>query len=391
MKIGLSIMGDERWMAGEVIVRNILLSVRELGLGDIRLALVTGGGADEERIRSRYSAADEQLFYPIPKRFSAPWIGNTISTRLLKRDVILDGFLRRNGVDVFFGSCFPVKYPGVATLSWIPDFQHVHMPEMFSDDERTARDHNFEETARLSTRVILLSHAVEKDFDARILRYAAKARVLSPVSRVPSSVYATDPLEIAQRYHLPEKFFYLPNQFWKHKNHQLVFEAIRNLKSRGTPIAVVCTGYPSDYRNINHFATLWENVSRWDIRDCVIYLGLVPRDDVLGLIRQSVCVVNPSRFEGWGISIDEARSVGKRVLVSDLPTHREQNPPKATYFDPGNAADLEEKLVQIWNGCRSGPDLELETAARAALPARIRAYAESFVAIAREARQERRG
>jgi glycosyltransferase involved in cell wall biosynthesis len=390
MKIALSIMGDERWMAGEVIVRNILLSVRELGLEDVRLALVTGSGANEDRIRTRYPAADEYLFYPIPKRFSPSWLGNMISMRLLQRDRILDEFLERNGVDVFFGACFAVKYPSVATLSWIPDFQHVHMPEMFGDDERATRDRNFEQTARLSTRVILLSRAVAKDFRDRIPQFSAQARVLSPITRVPDSVYASDPQGVATRYHLPTKFFYLPNQFWQHKNHQLIFEAIRNLKSRGTPVTVVCTGYPSDYRNINHFAMLWEKVSRWDIRDQIIYLGLVPYDDVIGLMRQCICVVNPSRFEGWGISIDEARSVGKRVLVSDIPTHREQDPPMATYFDLQKGADLEERMLEIWNSSAPGPDLELEDVARSGLPGRIRSYAEGFVAVAREAHRERR-
>jgi hypothetical protein len=40
----------------------------------------------------------------------------------------------------------------------------------------------------------------------------------------------------------------------------------------------------------------------------------------------SICVINPSKF-GLGIGIDEARSVGKRILASGLPSHSEQNAP----------------------------------------------------------------
>jgi glycosyltransferase involved in cell wall biosynthesis len=390
MKIALSIMGDERWMAGEVIVRNLLQSVRELEDRDVRLALLAPEGSDDARNRTRYSAADEHLRYPAPRRFSGAWIGNTLSARLLRRDLLLDRFLRGRDVDVLFGSWYPTRYPSVATMAWIPDFQHVHMPDMFSDTERTTRDRNFAETARLSTRVVLLSNAVADDFRARIPVHADKARVLSPITRVPPGIYDTDPAEVVPRYHLPQRFFYLPNQFWKHKDHKLLFEAVKNLAERGVPVTVVCTGYPGDYRDAGHFPSLCESVSRWGIRDRIIYLGLVPHDDVLLLIRQSVCVVNPSRFEGWGISIDEARTVGKRVLLSDIPTHREQDPPKATFFEAGNREDLESKLAAVWEDAVVGPDQELERAARDSLPGRLRAYAESFVTIATEARQAHR-
>jgi glycosyltransferase involved in cell wall biosynthesis len=128
-------------------------------------------------------------------------------------------------------------------------------------------------------------------------------------------------------------------------------------------------------------------VSRWNIRDQITYLGLIPHDDVLRLIRQAICVVNPSRFEGWGISVDEARSVGKRVLASALPSHIEQAPPAAIYFDPRNGEELEERMKEIWTDASPGPDRALEEAARTELPRRLTNYAEAFIAIAREARE----
>jgi glycosyltransferase involved in cell wall biosynthesis len=389
MKIAFLIIGDDRWMAGEVILRNLLLSIRELGLDDVKLTLVTPEGGDRDRIQSRY-APDEFLYYPLPTRFSAAWFSNRVSTRFLQRDAVLDPFLRRNGVDVLFGACFSLRYPSVATLTWVPDFQHVHMPEMFSPQERAERDHTFEETARISTRVILLSRAVAADFQTRVPLYASKARVLSPITRVPERIYDGNPADVARRYHLPEKFFYLPNQFWAHKNHERVFAAIRDLQARGTEVNLVCTGFPGDYRNVGHFAALWEKIARWDVGRRISYLGLIPHDDVLGLVRQSICVVNPSKFEGWGIGIDEARSIGKRILASDLPSHREQDPPSTIYFDPESPEDLSAKLLDVWKAAAPGPDRQLEQAARSALPGRIRRYAEAFVSVAREAARQNR-
>jgi len=76
---------------------------------------------------------------------------------------------------------------------------------------------------------------------------SVKARVLSPITRVPAGAHDEDPLAVVGRYNLRPKFFCLPNQFWSHKNHELVFAAVRDLKAAGTSVTVVCTGYPNDY------------------------------------------------------------------------------------------------------------------------------------------------
>jgi len=392
MKIALSTMGDDRWMAGEVIVRNLFASVRELNRPDVKMSLMVAAGTDEARLRQRYAAADEYLFHPVARRLSPTWFKEKLTARLLESDRATSDFLLSRGIDTLFGSTFQLKFPGIATLSWIADFQHVHFPQMFDQAERDFRDRAFGAAIRLATRIILLSQAVADDVRTRYPAHASKARVLSPITRVPSRLYDQDPRATVTTYNLPEKFFYLPNQFWKHKNHGLLFEAVRVLKDRGVRASVVCTGYPGDYRNMSYFTQLWENVSRWNIRDQIIYLGLIPHDDVMALIRQSIGVVNPSLFEGWGIGVDEARSIGKQVLLSDIPSHREQSPPKATYFDPEHLEELATKLGDVWNASAPGPDIPLEEAARAALPGRIRAYAEKFLSVAREASDEiRRG
>jgi len=189
-------------------------------------------------------------------------------------------------------------------------------------------------------------------------------------------------ISIINLYNLPEKFFYLPNQFWKHKNHETVFKAIKVLKDRGVKVTLVCTGYPGDYRHPKYVSELFQKLSEWNIRDQVIYLGMIPHDHLLLLMRQSITVINPSLFEGWGISVDEARSLGKQVLVSDIAAHREQDPPKAMFFNPTNCEELCEKLKSLWLNTTPGPDFALEAEARETLPKRFRSYGESFVSVA---------
>jgi glycosyltransferase involved in cell wall biosynthesis len=122
-----------------------------------------------------------------------------------------------------------------------------------------------------------------------------------------------------------------------------------------------------------------------NLREQVIMLGTVSRAEVFSLYRQSICVLNPTRFEGLGLSVAEAQSLGKRMLLADLPVLREQAAPGAIYFNPQDPNELAQCMEQIWNSVPSGPDLALEDFARKALPDRQRAFAQAFVHIAQEA------
>ncbi len=388
LKIAFHTMGGESWIAGQIYLRNLFYALQQTCRNESRLFLLVPAGQQNIENYAHSTQVDGVISYNIPQRWHPLWAANGLVKRLSSRDIIIERVLRKHRIKVLFSPYFAYKYPKIATLSWLPDFQHVHLPEMFSEAERLSNDRIFLRCARLATRVISMSDAVRKDFESFTPMYAHKAKVLRPVSYVPQSIYEYDLPSILNLYHLCEKFVYLPNQFWKHKNHELVFGALKILKDKGIKVIVVCSGYPADGRHPTYFTDLWQKLSQWDIRDQVIYLGLIPHEQVLLLMRQSICVLNPSLFEGWGTTVDEARSVGKQVLLSEIPAHREQNPPKAKFFDPRNCNDLTETLGQTWVNTEPGPDIELESEARYNLPARLRAYAEAFVSVAREAVQE---
>jgi glycosyltransferase involved in cell wall biosynthesis len=391
LKIAFYSMVHEGWTVGEIYQRNLFYALRQTYGKEVGLYLLALAGPQNAKSYATSIEADDVFQYNMPQRWTLLWVVNGFIKRLLWRDVLMERFLKDRQINVLFGSTLTYGCPQIAILSWLPDFQHVHLPEMFSKLECISRNRTFLNCAKVATRIILMSEAVKKDFELFAPMYAHKASVLHPISYVSESIYERDPHSILSLYHLPEKFVYLPNQFWKHKNHEVVFEAVKVLKGRGIKVVVVCTGNPVDYRHPTYFAGLCSRLSEWNIRDQIIYLGLIPREHVLHLMRQSICVLNPSLFEGWGYTVDETRSVGKQVLLSDIPAHREQNPPKAMFFNPYDCNDLAEKLGQIWLNTEPGPDVELECEARHALPDRLRAYGEAFFSVAQEAFDEIRG
>jgi glycosyltransferase involved in cell wall biosynthesis len=318
------------------------------------------------------------------RRHSPAWVCDGLTRKFRMRNLHEEIELKRNGVDLIFGATLPYSYGTIPTLSWIYDFQHIHMPEMFSSQERLERDRLFLRTAKVSTRIVVTSESVKKDFQNFAPQYADKARVVRTAPHIAESFYSIDCQSVSKRYHLPDKFIYLPNQFFKHKNHEIVFYVLKKLKEKGIKINVICSGYPHDYRNLGHAADLFRKLSEWGIREQVIYLGMIPYSDVLLLMRQCICVVNPSLFEGFGLSVCEAAAIGKQVLISDIDVHREHKLNKATFFDPCNSDDLEQKMSDIWRQAHSGPDQELEKKTRENYPKRMEENAQSFITVVKE-------
>jgi glycosyltransferase involved in cell wall biosynthesis len=114
-------------------------------------------------------------------------------------------------------------------------------------------------------------------------------------------------------------------------------------------------------------------------------LGVVPRSDVYDLIRQSLCVVNPSLFEGWGYAVDEAAAVGKQILASDIAAHRAQQAPACELFNATDTEGLAAKLANIEQTATPGPSLALEAAARRRMPERVEVLGRTLFEVLSEA------
>jgi glycosyltransferase involved in cell wall biosynthesis len=155
--------------------------------------------------------------------------------------------------------------------------------------------------------------------------------------------------EMRATYGLPERFYFLPNQFWRHKNHMTVIDALARLKAAGKldhVMPVALSGLNKDPRSPGHFDALMSAVEQAGVGSHFRYLGLIPYEHVLALAGCCDRLINPSFFEGWSTPIEEAKALGAPLLLSDIPIHREQAP-HARFFDPRDPATLAEALLEL--------------------------------------------
>lgn len=281
---------------------------------------------------------------------------------------------------------FPVNFGVVTELpsaSWIPDFQHLHLPQYFSPEEISGRNRCIDEIASKAVMVVLSSYDSAKDFDGHF-HCSAPKRVLQFHAIPDVTWYSENPASVQKKYDLPDFFLLCSNQFWVHKNHIVLFEALSLLRSQGISVHCVCTGATQDYRNDGYFSAVTQRLAELGIDDLVHILGTIPRNDQIQLMRRSAAVVQPSLFEGWSTVIEDARALGKTVFLSDLDVNLEQSPNYAVFFKRSDPVDLAKKIIKILPLLAEGPNRAREIAAQQAAYTLASDYARQFCDIAKE-------
>ena len=312
------------------------------------------------------------------------WVPHTlarIARHLDLNDPFLPSFLRKNGIDVVSHAH---KLSSVPTIGWIPDFQHLHLPHFFEEKELSGRSKEYQDDARRCNRIIVSSHDALKDLASFAPESIGKASVLQFVASPPSLL---DPLSVEEmnlRSKVGERYFILPNQFWVHKNHGVVIDALAIAKESVPGIVVVATGAQKDYRNPNYYGEIENRVRSRGVAKNFIATGVVSRSMLWYLIFDAIAVINPSRFEGWSTSVEEAKSIGKSIILSDIATHVEQAPKYSSYFNVDDPATLADQLVAHWKAADPAEDKRRQEEAKGLFPQRQKEFSATYERIVRQ-------
>jgi glycosyltransferase involved in cell wall biosynthesis len=383
--IGLEMFSAKEWIGGAIYLRNLVYTLAALP------------PAEQPQLRLLYDELAEPDLVDDLRNFA--FVDLHHADRRLKTNFRLArrawGATRRRA-----GWLFPtprpgdlqVVYPGFGPpipgtvhIHWIPDFQHLVLPEFFSAQECKRRTAAFTEIAAKRTMLFLSSTAALNDFHRFFPDALATPRVWSFCSVFSERERGgRDPLTT---YQLPEKFAYVANQFWRHKDHTTVLVALAQLRQRGLEISLVCTGLERDVRAPGYFDELMSLATELGVRHQVRTLGMVSRADQIEIFRHAAVVVQPSLFEGWSTVVEDAKTLAAPILLSDLPVHREQTAgmQRVWTFKPRDPCALASRLAEIWPALPKRPDPAEEEAVAIAHQKRVVETGRCFVAAVRDA------
>jgi glycosyltransferase involved in cell wall biosynthesis len=376
----LNVQG-QGWLGGVSYYRNLLGALMSLHDREIEPVVLTAPNAHAVA-SARAVCSIAPLGTPLVDPARMTWKARRALQRYWSRDVLFEKFARQHDIVLLSHSGQLGRSAMVATLPWIPDFQELHYPEFFSPEDKDARARNAEEVGRNATAILLSSEAAREDIRRIDPVLPAKCEILRFVADVLPVRDTPDVRPILAKHGIDRPFFLLPNQFWVHKNHVVIIEAMRILKKRGFEPVMVATGNTADHRQPGHFGKLMDRVRALGVEKEFRAIGTVTYHELMSLMRGAIALVNPSLFEGWSTTVEEAKSLGKAILLSDIPVHREQNPARARYFVASSAEEAAEALFAEWKAWDADYDRAEQVTADAHLSDRRLAFARDYQDIA---------
>lgn len=232
------------------------------------------------------------------------------------------------------------------TIGTIHDLMHRYepsFPEVSSLGRYSIREHRFSNIAKSCDAVLVDSivgrnHVVESygvdEGRVGVLPYIA-----------PSFIFQKqDLLSFDSRYSLPKKFIFYPAQFWPHKNHLRLLEAMKIAMNKSPDVSLVLSG------GFNHsYLALRNKVAELDLSDCVHFVGYVPDNDLRCFYERARALIMPTFFGPTNIPPLEALAVGCPALVSNIYGMPEQLGDAALYFNPLNSTEMADSISRIWN------------------------------------------
>lgn len=279
--------------------------------------------------RSRWIEAKLLMSY---RNNSSLWL-----IKLLDRLNPINRVIRQNNIDflLFLGSsAIPIPIPfGVIvwdvqhrTHPWFPELQHGW----------GSRD----ELARLVlTRASIVITGTDVGRDQLIKFYGVcETNIFIIPHPVPPDIEAFS----RENFNSTFRFLY-PAQFWPHKNHVVILEAMHKLKLAHTlAFQVIFVG--SDKGNLAHIREL---IDTYELSNFVEIKGFVSRAELLSLYREVDALVYSSFSGPENLPPLEAFMSSLPVIYSDFPGAREQLGNAALFFDPMDEERLAELFLEL--------------------------------------------
>lgn len=345
-RIGLLYSYDERWIGGTYYVLNIINALSALPRRKQPIVtLFTEDAANLAEVQ-KITGYPFLKMHIVNKRLSDRLIfWNRVAKKLLGKSIFKWSPPKAN-VDIFYPKHHPyVDVSHLKQIFWIPDFQEAFLPELFTIDDIEERKETQRYICEHADTVVFSSKNAAQHFKSLYPNYNRKTLVLNFAVTHPSLEHI-DEEGMRSKYPIDRPYFFAPNQFWQHKNHETLIKAVALAVIENPLIRVLLSGKEEDYRVEGHVQFLKGLVQEYKLEDHIKFLGFLPRDEQLYLLKKSIAVIQPSLFEGWSTVVEDTKAQGKFLILSDIPVHREQVQQSVSFFDPMAKNELAKYILE---------------------------------------------
>src|SRR3989338_11508727 len=237
---------------------------------------------------------------------------------------------------------FYLNKPFVVTLH---DMQERYFPGFFNLKDRLARRILNRALSRNAELILCESDFVKADIN-RFLNVGMESIYVlpaPPANRFLSfSADAKRQDEVTRKYKLPREYLFYPAQFWPHKNHLKLLEAVSLVRKKFPNLSLVLVGAKQ-----SNYQLVRDRISQLSLVDVVSYLGYIDIEDLPYVYKMAKMLVMPSLFESISIPVYEAFLLKVPVCASNVTAIPQQVGTAGVLFDPNDAVEMANKIELV--------------------------------------------
>jgi glycosyltransferase involved in cell wall biosynthesis len=287
---------------------------------------------------------------------SAPTGDGKVDPDRVRYNPELEQWFRANKIDLMIypissSLSFETRLPYILTIH---DLQHrlqPEFPEVSANGEWESREYIFRNGIRNATMLLSESETGKEDILNFYGEYGVTADQVKVLPLLPSitlqrEINAAERQRVRQKYSLPDRYFFYPAQFWPHKNHLRIVQAMALLKEQhDLRVHILFSGYHSGDIREATFKEVADTATKLQVQDQISYFGYVPDDDIAALYAEARGLIMPTFFGATNIPPLEAWALGCPVLTSDIRGIRQQAGEASVLVDPKSDDELCKTLI----------------------------------------------
>lgn len=140
-----------------------------------------------------------------------------------------------------------------------------------------------------------------------------------------------------------ESYFLYVGNIKPHKGLRTLLNAFKKRKEEGEVRRLIIVGNQSDFKTKDE--NIIETIKSLGLEKEVIFTGYVPQSNLVWLMKNASCLIQPSTYEGFGLPPLEALHLGTPVILSDIPVFKEiYSDFPVTYFTANDYNSLADEM-----------------------------------------------
>lgn len=297
----------------------------------------------------------------IPKgcltKWNVFWMVHKLFLLFFKKTPFLNLYMRKHNLDIVYFNYWPgFKSNKFKQIYWIPDFQHIVFPKYFPRNYIKLFNSHINRQLKNLDGIVLSSYSMKEEL-TKYFNIKNQSRTNLKVLQFRSSIVHHCELKLVKdkiknlilKNKLTNGYLFCPNQFWQHKNHENLVEAfnIFKINNPDNNLKLIFSGNKYDSSTGKEtFDRVFNKINTFKNKYDYLYFENLSFLEMQSLFSGALAVVNPSFYEGWSTTIEEARAFKIPTLLSNIKVNIEQNPPNAFFFNPNSVNDI---YMQIEN------------------------------------------